>query len=210
MIAASLVAMGSSWKATFDECAKTEADLRNEYGALCWEIYAREARVALNVAQSKTITDLKARLNEPYYANAKYKDQSLIELRAQFAINQDRLRITEGNELYRKEFKEAGERIQQLPKFAGLKDIVNGIVPNGASDNDLPNMLNIMWAVDYLDALSLFLYPLRVTYDETCTFKNVTYNWLDLNRLVYHGTLRTFLDFEKKRIEWLKTHPETR
>ncbi len=84
-----------------------------------------------------------------------------------------------------------------------------GVVPNAASDSDLKDMIVIMWTVTRLDAFSLLLNPLRVSYDETCTLKNVTYNWLGLNRLVYHGTLLTFTDAEKKRIEWLKDHPES-
>ena len=87
-----LGALVSSWKATFDECAKTEADLRAEYGGLSWEIYAREAKIAAGVGQSKTIADLKTFLKEPYYQNSKYKDKSLLELRTQFTINQESLK----------------------------------------------------------------------------------------------------------------------
>ena len=83
-------------------------------------------------------------------------------------MNQDRLRITEGNELYKKEFNEASQKILQLPRYNELQNIINGAVPSRANDNDIPNMLKIMWAVTYLDALSLFLNPFRVTYDETC------------------------------------------
>ena len=209
LIAAGLIAMGSSWKATFDECAKTEVDLRSEYAGLSWEIYFREQRVASNVAQSKTIGDLSARLSEPYYENSKYKDKSLTELRTQFAINQDRLRITEANETYGKDFKTISEQIRQLPRYVELQDITYGSVPIKASDNDLKNMSVIMLAVTRLDALSLLLNPLRVSYEETCTFKNVTDNWLGRNRLVYHGTLRTFTDAERDQIEWLKSHPES-
>jgi hypothetical protein len=66
VVVAVLVALGSSWKATFDECAKTERDLRAEYAGLSWELYQREARIGAEVGQSKTIADLETRLKEPY------------------------------------------------------------------------------------------------------------------------------------------------
>jgi hypothetical protein len=208
VIAAGLVTLASSWKATFDECAKTETDLRAEYAGLSWEIYAREAKIAGALAQSKTITDLRTLLKETYYDNSKYKDKSLLELRTQFTINQDRLRIVEGNEAYGKSFKELDENIGRLPRYAELQDIAYGNVPNTLRDSDLKDLIVIMRAVVNRDKFSLFINPLRVSYDEACTFKNVTYHWLDLNKLVYHGSLRTFTEAEKQHIEWLKTHPE--
>jgi hypothetical protein len=209
VIAAGLVTLVSSWKATFDACAKTETDLRAEYAGLSWEIYAREAKIAAEVGQSKTIADLEARLKEPYYGNSKYKDKSLLELRTQFTINQDRLRIVEGNETYGKDLKDLDAKIKQLPRYTELQEITFGKIPNTLRDGDLKDIIVIIWAIVSRDKLSLFLNPLRVSYDETCTFKNVTYNWLDLNKLVYHGTLRTFTDAEKQQIEWLKAHPES-
>lgn len=209
VIAAGLVALGSSWKATFDGCAKTESDLRAEYAGLSWEIYAREAKVATEVGQSKTIADLRTLLKEPYYASAKYKDESLLELRTQFIINQDRLRIVEGNEILGKDLKRLDENIKQLPRYAELQDIMDGTISYALQDDDLKDLSVIIWATVSRDRFSLFFNPLRVSYEETCTIKNVTYNWLDLNKLVYHGTLRAFTDAEKQRIEWLKTHPES-
>ena len=57
------------------------------------------------------------------------------------------------------------------------------------------------------DKFILLLNPLRTTYTETCTVENVTYNWLGLNKLVYHDRMGTFTDFEKGRIERQKTEP---
>jgi hypothetical protein len=210
VIATGLGALVSSWKTTFDECAKTETDLRAEYIGLTWEIYTREAKIAAEVGQSKTIDDLKTLLKEPYYANSKYKDKSLSELRVQFTINQDRLRIVEGNETYEKDTKELAGKINQLPRLAELSEVITyGTAPNTLNDNDLKDLIVVTWAILNKDKLTFFLNPFRISYDETCTFQNVTYNWLDLNKLVYHGTLRTFTDAEKQHIDWLKTHPES-
>ena len=62
-----------------------------------------------------------------------------------------------------------------------------------------------------IDKFILVLNPLRTTYVETCTFKNVTYNWLGLNTLIYHGRMGTFSDSEKWLIERQKTElPESK
>jgi hypothetical protein len=173
-------------------------------------IYAREAKIAAGVGQSKTIADLKTFLKEPYYQNSKYKDKSLLELRTQFTINQDRLRIVEGNEALGAPLKGWDEKIKELPRYAELYEIITyGTIPNTLKDNDLKDLIVITWAIITRDKFTLLLNPFRVSYDETCTFQNVTNNWLDLNKLVYHGTLRTFTDAEKQRIDWLKTHPES-
>jgi hypothetical protein len=210
LVVAVLVAIGSSWKATFDECAKTERDLRAEYAGLSWELYQREARIGAELGQSKTIADLETRLKEPYHDNSKYKDKSLSELRLQFTINQDQLRIVEGSETYGKSLSELDQKIKQLPRYAELQEIISGgSVPSTLHDDSLKDLAVVMWAILNRDKLTLFLNPLRVYYDETCTFKNITYNLLDLNKLVYHGTLRTFTDTEKKFLEWQKTHPDS-
>jgi hypothetical protein len=205
-----LGALWSSWKTTFDECAKTETELRAEYIGLTWEIYAREAKITAEVGQSKTIDDLKTLLKEPYYNNSKYKDKSLGELRVQFTVNQDRLRIVEKNETYEKDTKKLYESINQLPRVAELSEVITyGTVPNTLHDNDLKDLIVATLAIRNKDALTFFLNPFRTYYEETCTYQNVTLNWLDLNELVYRGTLRTFSDAVRQQTDWLKAHPES-
>jgi hypothetical protein len=77
LILAILVAIGSSWKNTFDQCAKTEVDLRGDYWQLSWEIYFREVNIFYNIAKAKSIDDLRARVKQPYYVSSKYKDKSI-------------------------------------------------------------------------------------------------------------------------------------
>ena len=210
VIAAGLLTLVSSWKTTFDECAKTETELRAEYVGLTWEIYAREAKIAAEVGQSKTIDDLKTLLKESYYNNSKYKDKSLGELRVQFTVNQDRLRIVEKNETYEKDIKELNGKISQLPRVAELSEVITyGTVPNTLHDNDLKDLIVVTLAILTKDKLTFFLNPFRTYYDETCTYQNVTLNWLDLNNLVYRGTLRTFSDAVRQQTDWLKAHPES-
>ena len=184
--------------------------MRGEYIGLTWEIYAREAKIAAEVGQSKTIDDLKTLLKESYYNNSKYKDKSLGELRVQFTVNQDRLRIVEKNETYEKDIKELNGKIGQLPRVAELSEVITyGTVPNTLHDNDLKDLIVVTLAILTKDKLTFFLNPFRTYYDETCTYQNVTLNWLDLNELVYRGTLRTFSDAVRQQTDWLKAHPES-
>jgi hypothetical protein len=209
VIGAALLAIGSSWKATFDECSKTEHNLHLGFGEISWEIYYREEKIAKDLGESKTISDLKARLREPYYFNSKYKDKSLLELRLQFTTNQDQLRIVEGDSARLKAETELEADIRRLPRFVELQDIAYGDLPNNLKDSDLKDLNVIMWAIVSKDQLGLFLNPLRVSYQEGCTFRNVTNYWLDRKKLVYHGTLTTFLQFEEERLKQMKEHPET-
>ena len=45
--------------------------------------------------------------------------------------------------------------------------------------------------------------PARTSFQETCTIKNMTYAWLGLNTLTYHGTLPTLKKSDKDLIEYL-------
>jgi hypothetical protein len=210
LIVAALLGIGSSWKATFDECSKTEHDLHLAFGELCWEIYYREEKIAKDLGESKTIHDLKAKLKEPYYFNSKYKDESLLELRLQFTMNQDHLRIVEGDPARLKAETELEANIRRLPRFVELQDITYGNLPNNMKDTDLEDLSVIMFAIKYRDLFGLFMNPLRISYQEGCTLKNVTNYWLGSEKLVFHGTLTTFLQFEEERIKRAKEHPETK
>jgi hypothetical protein len=83
-------------------------------------------------------------------------------------------------------------------------------VSDNLNDKDLKEMSGEAMVMMQLDKLSLFLNPFRTVFEETCTLKNVTYNWLDQNELIYRGTMRTFVEAEKQRIEWIKGHPESK
>jgi hypothetical protein len=160
-----LGAFGSSWKTTFDECAKTEAELRSEYFGLSWEIYAREARIATVLAQAKSVTELRTRLEQPYYQNSKYKDKSLLELRTDFQVNKGHLFIVEGDETYGKFLKELDEKIKETPRYVELTEITYGVVPATFRDSDLNDLRLMIWAITQGDKFFLFLNPLRTSFE---------------------------------------------
>jgi hypothetical protein len=177
------------------------------YYKLSLEIYAREARVASQQASSKSITELRAKLEKPYYYNSNYNDKSLAELLLNMQANQQKLKITEENEYYVKSLKELQDQLKQFPRYNQLQEIFYGNVLATFTDADLNDLRMLMFLKTRSDVFLLFLNPLRMIYRETCTIGNVTLNWLGLNRLVYRGTLRSITDAEKALIDRKKTEP---
>ena len=78
------------------------------------------------------------------------------------------------------------------------------------NDIDLTEMSVAAMLMMEIDMFALFTNPLRTVYEETCTLKNVTYNWSDLNQLIYRGAMRTFVEGVNKQTEWIKEHPESK
>ena len=157
LILAILVAIGSSWKNTFDQCAKTEVELRADYWHLSLEIFLREVNIFYNIAKAKSIDDLRARLKQPYYVSSQYKDKSIGELRADWQINQDRLRVVEGNDDYGAKLQNIRGQINQMPDYDKYNAVLlYAAVSDNLNDKDLKEMSGEAMVMMQLDKLSLF------------------------------------------------------
>jgi hypothetical protein len=132
-----LTGLWTSWKATFDECINNEVKLREDYWRRSWEIYDRETRVVRELTNSKTIVELRTRLEKPYYSSSKHKDKSLEELLFDLKENQQKVTITEGNENYGKPLKQLQDQLRAFPRCWKLQEMFYEKVNETFKDEDL-------------------------------------------------------------------------
>ena len=98
-----------------------------------------------------------ARLKQPYYVSSQYKDKSIGELRADWQINQDRLRVVEGNDDYGAKLQNIRGQINQMPDYDKYNAVLlYAAVSDNLNDKDLKEMSGEAMVMMQLDKLSLF------------------------------------------------------